>query len=56
MAYRSPKKGLTRGVSQKELASEACRAVGGVARNTIGPKNNYIPSRYSSELIAFDVM
>ena len=26
---------LTRGVSQKKLASEACRATGGVARNNI---------------------
>ena len=35
MAYRSPKTGLTRGASQKKLASEAYRAVGGVARNSI---------------------
>ena len=30
MAYRNPKTGLTRGVSQKKLASEAYRAIGGV--------------------------
>ena len=35
MAYRSPKTDLRRGVSQKKLASEAYRAVGGVARNSI---------------------
>ena len=35
MAYRSPKTDLTRGISQKKLASEAYRAVGGVARNSI---------------------
>ena len=35
MAYRSPKTGLTRRVSQKKLASEAYRAIGGVARNGI---------------------
>ena len=35
MAYRNPKTGLTRGVSQKKLASEAYRAIGGVARNSI---------------------
>ena len=35
MAYRKPKTGLTRGVSQKRLASEAYRAIGGVARNSI---------------------
>ena len=35
IAYRSPKTGLTRGVSQKKLASEAYRAIGGVARNSI---------------------
>ena len=29
MAYRSPKTSLTRGVSQKKLASEAYRAIGG---------------------------
>ena len=34
-AYRNPKTGLTRGVSQKKLASEAYRAIGGVARNSI---------------------
>ena len=32
MAYRNPKTGLNRGVSsQKKLASEACRAIGGIA-------------------------
>ena len=31
MAYRNPKTGLTRGASQKKLASEAYRAMGGVA-------------------------
>ena len=35
MAYRSLKTGLTRGASQKKLASEAYRAIGGVARNSI---------------------
>ena len=35
MAYRSPKRDLRRGVSQKKLASEAYRAIGGVARNSI---------------------
>ena len=35
MAYRSPKTGLRGGVSQEKLASEAYRAVGGVARNSI---------------------
>ena len=35
MAYRSPKTGLTRGVSQKKLAPEAYRAIGGVTRNSI---------------------
>ena len=35
MAYRNPKTGLTRGVSQKKLASEAYRAIGGIARNSI---------------------
>ena len=35
MAYRNPKTGLTRGVSQEQLASEGYRAVGGVARNSI---------------------
>ena len=35
MAYRNPKADLGRGVSQKKLASEAYRATGGVARNTI---------------------
>ena len=30
-----PKTDLTRGVSQKKLASEAYRAIGGVARNSI---------------------
>ena len=34
IAYRSPKTDLTRGVSQKNLASEAYRAIGGVARNS----------------------
>ena len=33
VACRSPKTGLTRGVSQKKLAPEAYRAVGGVVRN-----------------------
>ena len=31
MAYRNPKTGLGRGASQKNLASDAYRAVGGVA-------------------------
>ena len=35
MADRNPKTGLTTGVSQKKLASEAYRAIGGVARNAI---------------------
>ena len=35
VAYRNPKTDLTRGVSQKKLASEAYRAIGGVARNSI---------------------
>ena len=35
MAYRNSKTGLTRGVWQQKLASEAYRAIGGVARNTI---------------------
>ena len=35
MADRNPKTGLTRGVSQTKLASEAYRAIGGVARNSI---------------------
>ena len=35
MAYRNPKRGLTRGVSHKKLASEAYRAIGGVARNSV---------------------
>ena len=35
LAYRSPKTGLTTGGSRKKLASEAYRAVGGVARNNI---------------------
>ena len=35
MAYRNPKTGLTRGVSQRKLASEAYHAIGGVARNSI---------------------
>ena len=35
MAYRNPKTGLTRGVSQEKLASEAYRAIGGVAGNSI---------------------
>ena len=34
-AYRNPKTDLTRGVSQKKLASEAYHAIGGVARNGI---------------------
>ena len=35
MAYRSPETDLTRGASQKKLASEAYRAIGGVARNSV---------------------
>ena len=35
MAYRGPKTDLTRGASQKKLASEAYRAIGGVTRNSI---------------------
>ena len=35
VAYHCPKTGLTRGASQKKLASEAYRAIGGVARNSI---------------------
>ena len=35
MAYRNLKTDLTRGVSQKKLASEAYRPIGGVARNSI---------------------
>ena len=35
MADRSPKTDLTRGAWQKKLASEAYRAIGGVARNSI---------------------
>ena len=35
MAYRNLKTDLTRGASQKKLASEAYRAIGGVARNSI---------------------
>ena len=35
MANRNPKTDLTRGVSQRKLASEAYRAIGGVARNSI---------------------
>ena len=35
MAYRNPKTGLTRGLSQKKLAYEAYRAIGGEARNSI---------------------
>ena len=35
MAYRNPKTGLGGRVSQKKLASEAYRAIGGVARNSI---------------------
>ena len=34
VAYRIPKTGLTRGASQKKLASAAYRAIGGVARNS----------------------
>ena len=34
-AYRNPKTDLTRGASQKKPASEACRAIEGVARNSI---------------------
>ena len=34
-AYRNQKTGLTGGVSQKKLASEAYRAIGGVTRNSI---------------------
>ena len=33
--YRSPKTDLSRGISQKKLASEAYRAFGGVERNSI---------------------
>ena len=35
MAYRNPKTGLTRGVSQTKLASKAYRFTGGVAQNSI---------------------
>ena len=35
MAYRNPKTDLSRGLSQKKLASEDYRAIGGVARNSI---------------------
>ena len=35
VAYRGPKTGLTRGVSQKKLAPENYRVIGGVARNSI---------------------
>ena len=35
MAYCSPKTDLARGLSHKKLASEAYRAIGGVARNSI---------------------
>ena len=56
VAYRSPKTGLTRGVSQKTLASEAYRAIGAIARNSIanraivghqekvpfGPRSNFV--------------
>ena len=35
VAYRNPKTGLTRRVSQKKLAPEAYGAIGGVARNSI---------------------
>ena len=35
VAYRNPKTGLTRGVSQKKPAPEAYRAIGGIARNSI---------------------
>ena len=35
MNYRNPKTGLRRRVSQRKLASEAYRAKGGVARNSI---------------------
>ena len=35
MAYRNPKTGLTRGASQNKLASEAYRAIGVVARNSL---------------------
>ena len=35
MAYRNPKTDLTREVSQKKLASEAYRAIGCIARNSI---------------------
>ena len=35
LAYCNPKTGLTRELSQRTLASEACRAIGGVARNSI---------------------
>ena len=35
MADRSPKTGLRGGVSQEKFASEAYRALGGVARNSI---------------------
>ena len=31
VAYRSPKKGLGGGISQKKLASETRRAIGGIA-------------------------
>ena len=44
VAYRRPKTGPTRGASQKQLASEAYRATGGVARNSIAQ------SRYSVTL------
>ena len=35
MAYRGPMADLTRGHRRKKLASEAYRATGGVARNSI---------------------
>ena len=39
MAYRNPKTDLTRGVSQRKLASEAYRAIGGVARNSVANRS-----------------
>ena len=38
MAYRSPRTDLRRGVSQKKLAPEAYRALGGVARNSVASR------------------
>ena len=48
MAYRNPKTDLTRGASQKKLASQAYRAMAYSGRRT----KKYRQSRYSGTLSA----